>query len=198
MADQWYYGGAENKQGPFTGQQMRDMAAAGTIRPTDTIWKEGMAQGVPAQRVKNLFPTASPSVASAPASASTPATEPPPASSAPPMQTGTAIATAGASPPPSEPPSGVLAAADAPAEKPAAAAAKTQTGPKRKARALAISGAVIVSQDGETAFYRKKCPKCGHEETGRSRTPIRNGTIRVSYFCPKCRKVQQAVIQGAP
>jgi predicted RNA-binding Zn-ribbon protein involved in translation (DUF1610 family) len=63
---------------------------------------------------------------------------------------------------------------------------------------MAVSGAIIVTQDGVTAYFRKKCPKCGHEDTGRSRTPIRNGTTRVSFFCPKCRRVQQAVIQGMP
>jgi ribosomal protein S27AE len=59
-----------------------------------------------------------------------------------------------------------------------------------------VRGAVIVSQDGTTVYFRKKCSQCGHEETGRSRLPIRNGVTRAGYFCPKCRKLRPVEIQG--
>jgi hypothetical protein len=87
---------------------------------------------------------------------------------------------------------------DAPEETQAAPAPKApvQQPPPRKGRATAVRGAVIVSQDGTTVYFRKKCSQCGHEETGRSRLPIRNGVTRAGYFCPKCRKLRPVEIQG--
>src|SRR5438132_913364 len=126
MTVQWYYGTGGSRHGPFSAQQLQALAAAGTIQPTDTVWKEGVAQGVPAHRVKQ------------------PGSQPPP----------------------------------------------------KKGRAMAVRGAVIVSQDGTMVFYRKKCTQCGHEETGRNRLPIRNGVMRAGYFCPKCRKLRPVEIQG--
>jgi hypothetical protein len=55
MTDQWYYGWDDQILGPFSAQQLRDLAEAGHIQPMDTIWKEGVQDGVPAYRVKNLF-----------------------------------------------------------------------------------------------------------------------------------------------
>ena len=75
MASQWYYAHDEKKLGPFSQQQLKELAAAGTILPMDTVWQEGVAQGVSANRVKNLFPAA-------PADA-LPAVETPPVAAAP-------------------------------------------------------------------------------------------------------------------
>lgn len=58
MVDQWYYWCESDVLGPFTGQQLADLAAAGTILPTDTIWKDGVEAGVQASKVHNLFPAA--------------------------------------------------------------------------------------------------------------------------------------------
>jgi hypothetical protein len=55
MSAVWYYGTEDDRHGPYSAQQLQALAAAGTIRPTDTVWKEGVAQGVAAIRVKNLF-----------------------------------------------------------------------------------------------------------------------------------------------
>src|ERR1700687_447219 len=70
MVDQWYYGRSENKLGPYSSRELRDLAIAGTIRPTDTVWKAGIEKGVAADKVKNLF-------APTPADAVPPPVEPP-------------------------------------------------------------------------------------------------------------------------
>jgi hypothetical protein len=67
--------------------------------------------------------------------------------------------------------------------------------PAKKGRAMAMKGAVIISQNGETAQYRKKCVKCGHEDACRTTLPIRNIVTTTSFFCPKCRKAGEVVIR---
>ena len=57
-------------------------------------------------------------------------------------------------------------------------------------------GAVIVSQDGRVACYKKKCVNCGHEDPDRTTMQIRRGINRVSFFCPECKKTRTAEIQG--
>jgi hypothetical protein len=66
----------------------------------------------------------------------------------------------------------------------------------KKGRAVALKGAVLISQDGQVVQYRKKCCKCGHENASKHRMPIRNGVTRASFFCPKCRKLSPVQIQG--
>jgi hypothetical protein len=72
MADRWYYVHGDSKQGPCTGQQLKELAAAGQILPTDTVWKEGIEKGVPARKVRYLF-------AASQAEAAAPLAEAPPA-----------------------------------------------------------------------------------------------------------------------
>ena len=64
MGSGWYYArDGEERQGPFSGEQLKEFAAQGVIQPTDTIWKGGIADGVAANLVKNLFaapPSAAP------------------------------------------------------------------------------------------------------------------------------------------
>jgi GYF domain 2 len=50
VADQWYYARGEDKLGPFSARLFKDLANAGGILPTDTVWKEGIEKGVPAAR----------------------------------------------------------------------------------------------------------------------------------------------------
>jgi predicted RNA-binding Zn-ribbon protein involved in translation (DUF1610 family) len=72
MADEWYYWHDADVLGPFTAARLTDLALAGRILPTDTVWREGVEEGVPASRVKHLFPapaTAAEGPESAPASA---------------------------------------------------------------------------------------------------------------------------------
>ena len=58
MAAIWYYAHDENRIGPFSSRQLKELASTGAILVCDTIWKEGIVKGVVASRVKNLFPLA--------------------------------------------------------------------------------------------------------------------------------------------
>jgi hypothetical protein len=87
-------------------------------------------------------------------------------------------------------------AADRKLKVPAYTRPRTPDVPGRRGRAVAVKGAVITSQDGAIVQYRKRCNKCGHESASRSSRPIRNGMSRERFFCPKCRKMTEVVIQG--
>ncbi len=69
----WYYARNQQQVGPLSSAQLRELAAAGTLLPTDLVLRSGTEKWVAASRVKGLFTTA----AAAPA---VPA-EPPPAAS---------------------------------------------------------------------------------------------------------------------
>jgi hypothetical protein len=56
MAGIWYYAHDETRIGPFSSRQLKELASTGAILLSDTIWKEGIAKGVVASRVKDLFP----------------------------------------------------------------------------------------------------------------------------------------------
>jgi hypothetical protein len=66
----------------------------------------------------------------------------------------------------------------------------------RTKRAIGGKGAVIIRQDGELVHFRKKCAKCGYEDSCTRAIPIRNGVTRDHFFCPKCKKNGEVVIQG--
>jgi len=185
MSDQWYFAWGEREFGPYTADELKALAASGRLQPADEVWTKGMAGRVSATRVKNLFQVPEArhhdtefNTAPAPASiaAAEQATEPEPAEEAEQPQEEATIASA---PPPPQ----------AHVRPPAAPH-------KKKARATAGQGAVIVSQDGERVQYRKKCMKCGFEEASRHSMEIRNGTARSPFFCPKCRKNQTVEITG--
>ena len=58
MAEEWYVGSNGQQSGPFTLQQLRQMAASGQLSKNDLIWKEGLANWIPCSSVKGLFPSA--------------------------------------------------------------------------------------------------------------------------------------------
>ena len=64
--------------------------------------------------------------------------------------------------------------------------------------AVALQGAVVVSQDGTMVTYRHKCDKCGHLETGSThvQTPGSGVYMRSSFGCTKCKQRQEVEIQG--
>jgi uncharacterized RDD family membrane protein YckC len=83
MAEEWYVGSNGQQSGPFTLQQLRQMATSGQVSKTDLIWKDGLANWVPCSAVKGLFPAATDF---SPASSTRPAprpTAPPPRGPAP-------------------------------------------------------------------------------------------------------------------
>ncbi len=60
MADRWYYTHAGQTLGPATAAQLRQLALAGQLGPTDLIWPEGKdhTQAVPAQTAVDFSPAA--------------------------------------------------------------------------------------------------------------------------------------------
>ena len=60
MSDLWFYGRGEDISGPVSMPELTGLVAAGGVLPTDTIWKDGVEEGVPAAQVPELFPAAAP------------------------------------------------------------------------------------------------------------------------------------------
>jgi hypothetical protein len=44
--------------------------------------------------------------------------------------------------------------------------------------------------------FRKKCSKCGRQDTSVTTMQIQPGCSRANFFCPKCRKSQPVEVQG--
>jgi hypothetical protein len=174
MADQFFVGRHNKKFGPFSATQLRELADSGRLQVADTVWKEGMEKPVLTSRVKNLFSPPAPPAAIPPEPAPAPAEVPEAPAEAVTVQP---VPVPAAGPPAPTPP----------VNKPEQ---------PRKRRAIAVKGATLISQDGVTVYYRKKCVKCGHEDTSRSSMHIGQGTIRVHFFCPKCRKNHEVQLQG--
>jgi hypothetical protein len=68
MVEQFFFSQNDTSFGPFSAVEMRDLATAERIQPTDLVWRAGTEHKVLAGRVKNLFaaPPAQPSEASTP------------------------------------------------------------------------------------------------------------------------------------
>ncbi len=182
MIDRLYVARGDKTFGPFSAVQLRGLAATGRLRLTDTVWRYGaMEKSVFAALVKNLFPpppVVSSESSPAPSEAPGELGEPGPAAaarkdSAPPDSTAALSAIDPTSP-----------GGTVPKEK----APRSLPEPVRKRRAVALKGAVILSQDGATVYYRKKCSVCSFEDRCRSSMPIGNGMTRAHFYCPQCRK----------
>jgi len=190
VADSWYYSHDRKKIGPCSGRRMKELAASGGILPTDVVWKEGVEKGVAASKVKNLFappPAVAPvgEVPALPLLTEIPVSAPEPpgvdVKVEPAAQTPTpepAVPEAEPKPPAAEPPSGWNSGA-------------------RKGLASAGRGALLVGQDGVNVKYRKKCTTCGHTDSSWNTMPIRNGVMRVGFYCPKCRKHRDVEVHGS-
>ena len=55
-AELWYYGDGEQRHGPAPMRELKVLAFSGKLRPTDMVWKQGMAEWTPAAEVAGLFP----------------------------------------------------------------------------------------------------------------------------------------------
>ena len=55
MATEWYYAENDEQKGPVTFEALQGLAANGTLRPKDLVWKAGMPDWVPAQNQAGLF-----------------------------------------------------------------------------------------------------------------------------------------------
>src|SRR4051794_32194594 len=54
---EWYYAQGKEKVGPFSVVHLAQLASAGTLRPTDMLWRSGAAKWVPASLVHDIFPS---------------------------------------------------------------------------------------------------------------------------------------------
>jgi hypothetical protein len=196
MAQQWFYAHEGHRHGPCTAQELRDLAVAGKILGSDTVWKDGVDQGVSAHRVKNLFPDS----LVAPSGDAAPAGNPPAPEQQPPAEGESVSAqpAAEASAPSEQAAPGPETAAAPLPDQPAAASYQSNfiRKPIQKARAIALRGAKIFAQDGTTVQFKKVCTKCGYEDPSRATMTIRTGISRVPFFCPKCKKPREVSIQG--
>lgn len=55
MADMWYYTCEGRQMEPVTDAELKRLAAAGTLKPTDLVWKDGMPKWVRASSTTDLF-----------------------------------------------------------------------------------------------------------------------------------------------
>ena len=71
---EWHYSRGNEQHGPVSSAQLKQMAAAGELLPTDLIWKDGMPGWIAAGKIKGLF---EPITAPAPAKLTQPAASTP-------------------------------------------------------------------------------------------------------------------------
>ncbi|MBI2808534.1 MAG: DUF4339 domain-containing protein [Planctomycetes bacterium] len=171
MAGQWYYMHAGEKSGPFTGQQLADLATSGVLLRDDTILKQGNDSWVLASRVRNLFPVS-------------------PAEN---LELITVADVAAADGPEQSDDRPILA--EEPAKSETYRPAVKEEQPKKKGVASALKGADIVGQDGVYARYRMKCTECGHKDASCRSIAISNKVTKSRFFCRKCKKGREVVIQ---
>jgi len=205
MVDRWYFARDGRQSGPFSAAQLQELAAGGQLQPQDLVWKEGMAKGVPAVKVRKLFSDGQIAAAAAvPAVQVSPAPAPSEPSPSPPAPRLTPLAVRLASPeeldlaPAAHSAAPLPEAAPALASQPVAQRKETPPpqAPVKSLRVLGVKGGVLMSQDGTHVKYRKKCLRCGYADTSLTTMPIRSGVTRVNFFCPRCKKSQQVEIQG--
>ena len=174
MVPRYFYAHDETSSGPWSAAEMRSLAAAGRIVVADTVWQEGTTLRVSASRVKGLFAA----LAVEPATIASPLPEPVRSAVVP------------------EPAAAVEAPPVPTAEVPVKPAAARPAAPARQKRVIGIKGGILMGQDGMDVKYKKKCPKCGHEDPCRSSAPIRVGVARIPYYCRTCRKGRAVEITG--
>jgi GYF domain 2 len=223
MIDAWYYSQTDTKVGPYSGRQLKELAASGQILPTDSIWKEGIEKAVYARNVKNLFlpgvaiPKAlEPVVVSKPGAAIPANVVIKQSHSASSPSLAETLMNLGRSEPDAvdsqsiesleesktqirpEPPSIPGDLKLRPIEETHSRIPASTVVPKKvgQARAMAGKGAIILGQDGTHVQFRKKCTTCGHEDNCRNRMPIRQGTTKIGFFCSKCKKKRDVEILG--
>jgi GYF domain 2 len=56
MAEMWYYTTEGKQMDPVSMKELKRLVGDGTLKPTDMVWREGMARWIRASSVKELFP----------------------------------------------------------------------------------------------------------------------------------------------
>ena len=51
----WHYTIGDDQFGPVSPEELKKLADAGKVKPTDQVWKEGMGDWMPAREMKGLF-----------------------------------------------------------------------------------------------------------------------------------------------
>lgn len=51
----WYYSRGPERGGPVSAETLREMTENGELQPEDLVWKQGLAEWIPARRFKDLF-----------------------------------------------------------------------------------------------------------------------------------------------
>jgi hypothetical protein len=67
MAKVWMAVVEGKQHGPLSNSELKSLADGKRLQPTDLVWKDGMAEWVPASKIKGLFPTAPPPLPTSPA-----------------------------------------------------------------------------------------------------------------------------------
>ena len=60
MSQDWYYAINNQQHGPVSEAELRDLADRGRLGPRDLVWKDGMAEWVPASTVRQAWQVPSP------------------------------------------------------------------------------------------------------------------------------------------
>jgi hypothetical protein len=82
MTDLWYYTSNGQQQEPVSAGELKRLASSGTLRPTDLVWKDGMAEWTAAGTVKGLYSVGTSGAAEGYTERSRPAAAPPAAEEA--------------------------------------------------------------------------------------------------------------------
>ena len=56
MPTEWFYSKSGQQLGPIPSEQLKQLATAGQLQPSDLVWKDGMGQWVESRKIKGLFP----------------------------------------------------------------------------------------------------------------------------------------------
>jgi len=57
MAQEWHYAKGEDRHGPVSFEQLKELAESGELQPSDLVWQKGMEEWQPAKTVEGLFRT---------------------------------------------------------------------------------------------------------------------------------------------
>lgn len=184
MAPLFFYGRDSAQFGPFSATGMRELAAAGEILSTDSVWQQGVDRKVPASRVANLFALTAPAALKEALPSVPPRAEP-----RGPVTERQEIT-------PSQEADLAATVQAIHGTRPSEKAPPAPQAPPRKKRVISIKGGVLMGQDGVTAQFKKRCADCGWEDACRSSVVIRVGSTRVTFFCRPCRKSRTVEMQG--
>ena len=55
VSQEWYYSIDGDRQGPVGSADLKKLAEAGTLKPGDLVWRDGMTDWAQAKSIKGLF-----------------------------------------------------------------------------------------------------------------------------------------------